>query len=58
MIQENEIPKYLKQTESNTSKSNRKSKHKHHYEEYLIQNNGILKVIHLFKKKKNVFIHH
>ena len=29
MIQENEIPKYLKQTESNTSKSNRKSKHKH-----------------------------
>ena len=37
MIQENEIPKYLKSTESNISKSNRKSKHKHHYEEYLIQ---------------------
>lgn len=37
MIQENEIPKYLKQTESNISKSNRKSKHKHHYEECLIQ---------------------
>ena len=37
MIQENEIPKYLKQTESNTSKSNRKSKHKHQYEECLIQ---------------------
>ena len=37
MIQENEIPKYLKQRESNISKSNRKSKHKHHYEECLIQ---------------------
>ena len=37
MIQENEIPKYLKSTESNISKSNRKSKHKHHYEECLIQ---------------------
>ena len=35
--QENEIPKYLKQKESNISKSNRKSKHKHHYEECLIQ---------------------
>ena len=34
---ENEIPKYLKSTESNISKSNRKSKHKHHYEECLIQ---------------------
>lgn len=38
MIHENEIPKYLKSTESNISKSNRKSKHKHHYEECLIQN--------------------
>ena len=37
MIQENEIPKYLKSTESNVSKSNRKSKHKHHYKECLIQ---------------------
>ena len=37
MIQENEIPKYLKPTESNISKSNRKSKHKHKYEECLIQ---------------------
>lgn len=37
MIQENEIPKYHKSTESNISKSNRKSKHKHHYEECLIQ---------------------
>lgn len=36
MIQD-EIPKYLKQKESNTSKSNRKSKHKHQYEECLIQ---------------------
>lgn len=37
MIQENEMPKYLKSTESNISKNNRKSKHKHQYEEYLIQ---------------------
>lgn len=37
MISENEIPKYLKSTESNVSKSNRKSKHKHQYEECLIQ---------------------
>ena len=37
MVQENEIPKYLKQKESNISKSNRKSKHKHRYEECLIQ---------------------
>lgn len=37
MIAENEIPKYLKQKESDISKSNRKSKHKHHYEECLIQ---------------------
>lgn len=37
IIQENEIPQYLKQKESNISKSNRKSKHKHHYEECLIQ---------------------
>ena len=37
MIQENEILKYLKSTASNISKSNRKSKHKHHYEECLIQ---------------------
>lgn len=41
MIQENGIPKYLKSTESNISKSNRKSKHKHHYEECLIQNKFI-----------------
>lgn len=32
-----DIPKYLKSTESNISKSNRKSKHKHKYEECLIQ---------------------
>lgn len=37
MIQENEIPKYLKSTKSNISKSNRKSKHKHQYKECLIQ---------------------
>ena len=41
MIQENEIPKYLKQKESNISKSNRKSKHKHQYEECLIKNKSI-----------------
>lgn len=41
MIQENEIPKYLKSTESNISKSNRKSKHKHHYKECLIQYKSI-----------------
>lgn len=34
---EPEIPKYLKPTESNISKSNRKSKHKHQQEECLIQ---------------------
>lgn len=37
MVAENEIPKYLKLTKSNISKSNRKSKHKHQYEECLIQ---------------------
>ena len=41
MITENEIPKYLKSTESNISNSNRKSKHKHHYEECIIQNKFI-----------------
>ena len=45
MIQENEIPKYLKQKESNISKSNRKSKHKHHYEECLIQYNLKIRLI-------------
>ena len=49
MIQENEIPKYLKPTESNISKSNRKSKHKHHYEECLIQ--------HPFSFARNTSIH-
>lgn len=34
-----EIPKHFKPTESNISKSNRKSKHKHQYEECLIQYN-------------------
>lgn len=37
MINNNEIPKNRKSTESNISKSNRKAKHKHHYEECLIQ---------------------
>lgn len=39
MIQENEISKYLKSTESNVSKAKKKSKHKHQYEECLIQYN-------------------
>ena len=37
MIPNQEIPKYLKSKQSNISKSNRKSKHKHQYEECLIQ---------------------
>lgn len=37
----NEIPKYLKQKESNISKAKKKSKHKHQYEECLIQNKSI-----------------
>ena len=36
-LYENEIPKYLKQKESDVSKSKKKSKHKHQYEECLIQ---------------------
>lgn len=36
-----EIPKYLKQRESNISKAKKKSKHKHHYEECLIQYRSI-----------------
>lgn len=36
-----EIPKYLKHRESNISKAKKKSKHKHHYEECLIQNKFI-----------------
>ena len=37
MIKEQEIPKYFKQKESNVSKAKKKSKHKHHYKECLIQ---------------------
>ena len=37
MIQEHEIPKYKKSKKSNILKSNHKSKHKHQYEECLIQ---------------------
>lgn len=32
-----EIPKYLKQKESDISKANKKSKHRHQYEECLIR---------------------
>lgn len=35
----NEIPKYKKNTRSNISDSAKKTKHKHHYEECLIQHN-------------------
>lgn len=38
-ITDSEIPKYFKQKESNISKANKKSKHKHQYEECLIQYN-------------------
>lgn len=37
MNQEQDIPKYYKTTNSNISKNNRKSKHKHNYKECLIQ---------------------
>lgn len=36
-MDEQEIPKYKKSTESNILKSNRKAKHKHQYKECLIQ---------------------
>lgn len=39
----NEIPKYLKQKESNVSKAKKKSKHKHQYEECLIQCNSSIR---------------
>lgn len=39
MLIEQEVPKYKKPTDSNISKSNRKSKHKHQYEECLLQYN-------------------
>lgn len=38
-ITDSEIPKYFKQKESNISKAKKKSKHKHQYEECLIQYN-------------------
>ena len=68
MIQENEKTKYLKSTGSNISKSNRKSKHKHHYEECLIQHpfsfaehdiNRIKKIIEKYGSEfKSKFIQH
>nr|DAE32925.1 MAG TPA: hypothetical protein [virus sp. ctBS918] len=36
---DSELPKYLKQKESNVSKAKKKSKHKHQYKECLIQYN-------------------
>ena len=41
----NEIPKYLKQKESNVSKVKKKSKHKHQYEKCLIQYNMKIELI-------------
>ena len=38
-MQDDEVGRYKKQTESNISKSNRKSKHKHQYNECLTQYN-------------------
>ena len=49
---ESEIPKYLKQKESNVSKSKKKSKHKHQYEECLIQYNMKIGLI----NKPNILI--
>ena len=46
MLTEQEIPKYRKSTDCNISKSNRKSKHKHQYEECLIQYDFIFNGIH------------
>lgn len=37
MYEEYEVPKYKKATNSNISKAKCKSKHKHHYEECLVQ---------------------
>ena len=42
---EQEIPKYFKQKESNISKAKKKSKHKHQYEECLIQYNTKIELI-------------
>lgn len=44
---EAEIPKYLKQKESNISKANKKSNHKHHYEECLIQYDSSIRKGHI-----------
>lgn len=52
MINNNEIPKYKKPTKSDISKSNRKAKHKHHYEECLIQYNMKIGLI----NKPNILI--
>ncbi len=46
-ITDSEIPKYLKQKESNISQANKKSKHKHQYEECLIQYNSSIKKGHI-----------
>lgn len=43
----NEIPKHKKNTGSNISKAKKKSKHKHQYEECLIQYNSSIKKGHL-----------
>ena len=55
-MQEDEVGKYKKQTESNISKSNRKSKHKHHYEECLIQYKWNFKS-NVFTQEEKEYIH-
>ncbi len=47
-----DVPKYLKSTESNVSKSSHKSKHKHQYEECLIQYKWNLKSNAFSKEEK------
>lgn len=46
-ITDSEIPKYLKQKESNVSKAKKKSKHKHQYEECLIQYDSSIRKGHM-----------
>lgn len=53
---DSEIPKYLKQKESNVSKAKKKSKHKHQYEECLIQYKWIFKS-NIFSQEQKDKIH-
>lgn len=55
---DSEIPKYLKSKESNISKAKKKSKHKHQYEECLIQYRRNFKSNVFTQEEKIKFIHH